>query len=244
MSVAFIGVAAAVMMMTASAGPAQALFGIGGRKEAPVERLTFMPESIYQEREELQEFVATPQEDRLFDFDDLTTFEEELDGLDMFSNSVAPTYGARESLRLKYIRHAEDFAEAVSGGKKIGGISTGGFGGARFAVIGGIALVGGGAVVASFTWACRAFMNMAREEEVFLYGEEISVDATEKADEELDDLDEDFDLDDDDMEDYSTPGSASGAGGNPPPPSTPPSGSGGDGDAGGADSGGDDLLGM
>lgn len=57
-SVAFIGVAAAVMMMTASAGPAQALFGIGGRKEAPVTRLTYMPESVYQEREELQKFVS------------------------------------------------------------------------------------------------------------------------------------------------------------------------------------------
>ncbi|CBJ32517.1 expressed unknown protein [Ectocarpus siliculosus] len=239
MSVALIGVAAAVMMMTASAGPAQALFGIGGRKEAPVTRLTYMPESIYQEREELQKFCETPQQDRLFDSNDMTAFEEELDGIDMFSNKVAPSYGARESFRLKYARHVEDFI-AMDEGK----LATGSFGVASFALIGGLAVVVGGTVLGGFTWACRAFINMAREEEIFLYGEEISVDATEKPDEELDDLDEDFDLDDDDMEDYSAPGSASGAGGNPPPPSTPPSGSGGDGDAGGADSSGDDLLGM
>lgn len=65
---AFIGVAAAVMMMTASAGPAQALFGIGGRKEAPVERLTDMPESVYQEREALQEFVSLAVELSLLPF--------------------------------------------------------------------------------------------------------------------------------------------------------------------------------
>ncbi|CAM9815639.1 unnamed protein product [Ectocarpus sp. 12 AP-2014] len=239
MSVAFIGVAAAVLMMTASAGPAQALFGIGGRKEAPVTRLTYMPESVYQEREALQEFCETPQQDRLFDANDLTAFEEELDEIDMFSNKVAPSYGARESLRLKYARHAEDFATMEEGK-----LTAGSFGVASFAVIGGLAVVVGGTVLGGFTWACRAFMNMAREEEIFLYGEEISVDATEKPDEELDDLDEDFDLDDDDMEDYSAPGSASGAGGSPTPPSTPPSDSGGDGDAGGADSSGDDLLGM
>ncbi|CAM9444642.1 unnamed protein product [Ectocarpus sp. 12 AP-2014] len=239
MSVAFIGVAAAVMMMTASAGPAQALFGIGGRKEAPVTRLTYMPESVYQEREALQEFCETPQQDRLFDANDLTAFEEELDEIDMFSNKVAPSYGARESLRLKYARHVEDFV-AMDEGK----LTAGSFGVASFAIIGGFAVVVGGTVLGGFTWACRAFMNMAREEEIFLYGEEISVDATEKPDEELDDLDEDFDLDDDDMEDYSAPGSTSGAGGSPSPPSTPPSDSGGDGDAGGADSSGDDLLGM
>ncbi|CAM9491703.1 unnamed protein product, partial [Hapterophycus canaliculatus] len=105
MSVALIGVAAAFIVMTASAGPAQALFGIGGQKpEAVPERLTKMPESVYVQREELADFCQTPQEDRLFDFKDLTVYEEELDGLDMFADNIAPSAGARESFRLKYIR--------------------------------------------------------------------------------------------------------------------------------------------
>ena len=60
-SVAFIGVAAAFVVMTASAGPAQAFLGMGGKSaEATPERLTRMPEHIYQQREELQEFVSPP----------------------------------------------------------------------------------------------------------------------------------------------------------------------------------------
>lgn len=56
---ALIGVAAAFIVMTASAGPAQALFGIGGQKpEAVPQRLTRMPESVYVQREELAEFVS------------------------------------------------------------------------------------------------------------------------------------------------------------------------------------------
>ena len=59
-SVAFIGVAAAFVVMTASAGPAQAFLGMRGKSapEATPTRLTRMPEHIYRQREELQEFVS------------------------------------------------------------------------------------------------------------------------------------------------------------------------------------------
>eukprot|EP00903_Cladosiphon_okamuranus_P020553 g18865.t1 len=234
-SVAMIGVAAALIVMTASVGPAEALFGVNlpSRQQGPPARLTKMPESVYVRREELQDFCQTPPSDRLFDFKDLTVYDEVLDGLDMFADNIAPTAGARESFRLKYIRHAEDFLQDEAGDRK-----NGAYGVARFAFLGTVGLVAVGTVLGSFLWTCRAFLNMAREEEVFLYGEEISVDATEKEEEELDDLDDDLDFDEDDMEDYGSP--ASGDGVSPPPPSTPPPS---DFESGGGDSdAGDDLL--
>eukprot|EP00752_Nemacystus_decipiens_P003814 g3509.t1 len=240
-SVAMIGVAAALIVMTASAGPAQALFGVNlpSRQQGAPTRLTNMPESVYVRREELQDFCQTPPKDRVFDFKDLTVYDEELDKLDVFADNIAPTVGARESFRLKYIRHAEDFLQAERGAR-----TSGAYGMIRFAVLGTFWLIGGWVVVSSFLWTCRAFLNMAREEEVFLYGEEISVDATEKEEEELDDLDDDLDFDEDDVEDYDTPASGGDVG--PSPPSTPPPGfgEGGNADGGGSDAGDDDLLGM
>ena len=55
-----IGVAAALIVMTASAGPAQALFGVNlpSRQQGAPTRLTKMPESVYVRREELQDFVS------------------------------------------------------------------------------------------------------------------------------------------------------------------------------------------
>lgn len=54
-----IGIAAAFIVMTASAGPAQALFGIPRRQETVPQRLSYeMPESVYVQREQLQEFVS------------------------------------------------------------------------------------------------------------------------------------------------------------------------------------------
>lgn len=54
-------------------------------------------------------------------------------------------------------------------------------------------------------------------------------------------MDEDFDLDEEDMEDYTVP--PSGDGGGSPPTSTPPSGDGGEENGGGADKDeGDELL--
>lgn len=57
-SVAMIGVAAALMIMTSNASQAEALFGIPARQQAAPERLTRMPESVYVRREELQDFVS------------------------------------------------------------------------------------------------------------------------------------------------------------------------------------------
>ncbi|CAM9755240.1 unnamed protein product [Hapterophycus canaliculatus] len=122
---------------------------------------------------------------------------------------------------------------------------SGAYGLMRFALLGTLGLVGVGTVLGSFLWTFRAFLNMAREEEVFLYGEEISVDATEKEEEELDDLDEDFDLDEEDMEDYTMPptSASSGDGAGSSPPSNPPSVNGGGEDGGSADTDeGDELL--
>lgn len=57
---AVIGVAAVLIVMTASVGPAEALFGVNlpSRQQAAPERLTAMPENVYQRREQLQEFVS------------------------------------------------------------------------------------------------------------------------------------------------------------------------------------------
>lgn len=55
---AMIGVAAALIIMTSSAGPAQAVFGIPHRQKGAPERLTEMPESVYAQREELADFVS------------------------------------------------------------------------------------------------------------------------------------------------------------------------------------------
>lgn len=54
-----IGVAAAFIVMTSAAGPAQALFGIPQRQEKVEKRLSVvMPESVYVQRESLQDFVS------------------------------------------------------------------------------------------------------------------------------------------------------------------------------------------
>eukprot|EP00904_Undaria_pinnatifida_P003042 jgi/Undpi1/12739/HiC_scaffold_6.g02407.m1 len=247
-SVAFIGVAAAFMVMSASAGPAQAFPGRGGGAvaDATPQRLTRMPEHIYQQREQLQEFCQAKSDERLFDLNDLTSYEEELDKLDMFGDKIAVKYGTRESMRIKYSGYLADYKD---GGRHRGFLGTG-----RLLIFGSALLTGEGVYLVvgclgSVAWVFTSFLKMAREEEVHLYGEEISVDATEKDDDELEGLD---DIDDDDLEDYAkspTPGDDP----DPSPSSPSPSsdvGGGGGGDAGGGGGGDedgdgdDDLLGM
>lgn len=59
MSVAFIGMAAAFVVMSASARPASASDAAQIADAAPkMIRLTNMPEEVYRHREELEEFVS------------------------------------------------------------------------------------------------------------------------------------------------------------------------------------------
>lgn len=54
-----IGIAAAFIVMTASAGPAQALFGIPQRQQTIPKKLSAdVPESVYLQRQNLQQFVS------------------------------------------------------------------------------------------------------------------------------------------------------------------------------------------